>query len=128
MMMDSTQGRWRPGQGKAVQGLKHLLGLLPSLHRNPETAGYQRQQEKMEAAQGRPRKAVVAMAPAPSCSQPHAWSAPTRHQKRLPRTRVALIAMDVSRHHRKGLLALEKRRYKRALHGAAVRDQGAVRI
>ena len=45
--MDSTQGWWYPGQGKAIQGLKHLLGLLPSLHRNPEAAGYQRQQEKM---------------------------------------------------------------------------------
>ena len=31
--MDSTQGWWYPGQGKAVQGLKYLLGLLPSLHR-----------------------------------------------------------------------------------------------
>src|SRR5215813_1859360 len=126
--MDSTQGRWCPGQGKAVQGLKHLLALLPSLHRNPEAARYQRQQEKMEAAQGRPRKAVVAMAPVPSCRQSHAWSASPRHQKRLPRTSVALIAMHVSRHHREGFRALEKWRYKRALHGAAVCDQGAVRI
>src|SRR4029453_16516107 len=120
--------RWCPGQGKAVQGTKHLLGLLPSWHRNPEAAGYQRQQEKMEAAQWWPRKAVIAMAPAPSCRQPHAWSASPRHQKRLPCTRVALIAMDVSRYHREGFRALEKWRYKRALHGAAVRNQGAVRI
>src|SRR5215468_8122116 len=82
----------------------------------------------MEAAQGWPRKAVVTMAPAPSCNQSHAWSASSRHQKRLPRTRVALIAMHVSRHHREGFRALEKGWYKRALHGAAVRDQGAVRI
>src|SRR5215510_14146769 len=82
----------------------------------------------MEAAQGRPRKAVIAMAPAASCRQSHAWSASSRHQKRLPRTRVALIAMHVSRHHREGFRALEKWRYKRALHDAAVRDQGAVRI
>src|SRR5262245_8656824 len=82
----------------------------------------------MEAAQGRSRKAVVAMALAPSCRQPHAWSASSRHQKRLPCTSVALIAMHVSRHHREGFRALEKWRYKRALHGAAVRDQGTVRI
>ena len=82
----------------------------------------------MEAAQGRPRKAVAAMAPTPSCRQPHAWSASPRHQKRLPCTSVALIAMHVSCHHREGFRALEKWRYKRALHGAAVRDQGAVRI
>ena len=36
--------------------------------------------------------------------------------------------MHVSCHHREGFRALEKWRYKRALHGAAVRDQGAVRI
>src|SRR5262245_57901509 len=82
----------------------------------------------MEAAQGRPRKAIVVMAPAPACRQPHAWSTSPRHQKRLPRTSVALIAMHMSRYHREGFRALEKWRYKRALHGAAVRDQGAVRI
>src|SRR5262245_30580461 len=82
----------------------------------------------MEAVQWRPRKAVVAMAPAPSSRQPHAWSASPRYQKRLPCTSVVLIAMHVSRHHREGFRALEKWRYKRALHGAAVRDQGVVRI
>src|SRR4029453_10970068 len=88
----------------------------------------QRQQEKMEAAQRGPGTAVVAMAPAPPGRQLHAWSAASRDHKRLPPTKVALIAMHVSRHHREGFRTLEKWRHKGALHGAAVRDQDAVGI
>src|SRR5262249_36171345 len=102
---------------KVVQSLKHLLGLLQLLHLNAETAGSQRQQEKMEATQGRSRKAVIVMAPAPSCRQPHAWTASPRHQKCLSRTGVALIAMHMSRHHREGFRALEKWRHKRRTAG-----------